>query len=276
MNKNLIRLTAVFFLAFGAASSFGQAVPDEAKRHYDNGEAAVKARDFETAIKEFEQAIRLAPDWPEAFYDLGLAQEGAKKYEDAVKSYREYLRLAPNAADAEEVKSLINKLEKKNEPGLPIAQGIMGIPWGTDPEQIVRFMNNRGYLERGSTADCLKFRATFTGAPLELRFWIEKRSFVMVELEAMARTPDPQAAYAEFMSKKDELEREYGPPNEQYGGGSEPIWHSRWDLVDKRSSDKYSIIIEYLSSYFSDNITQKQYHVYYLAHAESLSERIKN
>ena len=111
MKKNIISLTAVLLLAFGAAFSFGQVVSDEARRHYDRGEAAVKARDFEAAIKEFEQAIRLAPDWPDAFYDLGLAQEGAKKYADAVRSYREYLRLAPNAADAEDVKSLINKME---------------------------------------------------------------------------------------------------------------------------------------------------------------------
>ncbi len=111
MKKNIIWLVVVFFLVFGVASSFGQVVSDEARRHYDNGEAAVKTRDFEAAIKEFEQAIRLAPDWPDAFYDLGLAQEGAKKYADAVKSYREYLRLAPNASDAAEVKSLISKME---------------------------------------------------------------------------------------------------------------------------------------------------------------------
>ena len=122
MKKTMIGHAAVFFLAFGVAFSFGQVVSDEARRHYDNGEAAVKARDFEGAIKEFEQAIRLAPDWPDAFYDLGLAQEGAKKYADAVRSYREYLRLAPNAADAEEVKSLINKLEYRAEQVLSISE----------------------------------------------------------------------------------------------------------------------------------------------------------
>ena len=115
MNKSVVWLTTVFILSFGIASTFGQDISEEARRHFDYGEAAVKIKDYEAAIKEFEQTARLAPNWPDAFYDLGLAQEGANKYGDAAKSYREYLRLAPNASDAEEVKSLINKLEYNAE-----------------------------------------------------------------------------------------------------------------------------------------------------------------
>ena len=72
MNKAVIWLTNVFILVFGITFSFGQKVPEEAKRHFDYGMAAAKMEDFEAAVKEFEQAARLAPDWPEAFCSLGL------------------------------------------------------------------------------------------------------------------------------------------------------------------------------------------------------------
>jgi tetratricopeptide (TPR) repeat protein len=96
------------------SSAFGQKkVPEEAKRHFDYGTAATEDSKYELAIREFEQAVRLAPDWPEARYNLGFVQEKAEKYREAVASYKEYLRLAPDADDVEEVKSRINKLEYK-------------------------------------------------------------------------------------------------------------------------------------------------------------------
>ncbi|TRZ88823.1 MAG: tetratricopeptide repeat protein, partial [Methanosarcinales archaeon] len=95
------------------------AVSEEAKRHFDRGMAAVEMAkspdDYAAAIKEFEQAIRLAPDWPDVYYNLGMVQEKAGKYRDAITSLKQYLRLAPNASDAATVKSLINKLEFKAE-----------------------------------------------------------------------------------------------------------------------------------------------------------------
>lgn len=78
-------------------------------------ETAKSTEAFKDAIKEFEQAIKLAPDWPAPYYNLGLAQEKAGKYSDAITSLKQYLRLAPNASDAETVKTLINKLEYKRD-----------------------------------------------------------------------------------------------------------------------------------------------------------------
>jgi len=95
------------------------AVSEEAQRHFDRGMAAVEMAkspdDYAAAIKEFEQAIRFAPDWPDVYYNLGMVQEKAGQYRDAITSLKQYLRLAPNASDAEPVKSLVNKLEYKQE-----------------------------------------------------------------------------------------------------------------------------------------------------------------
>jgi len=119
MKKSAFLLTTVFILVFGIALSYGQGVSEEARRHFDRGMVALdmakSPAECEPAIKEFEQAARLAPDWPHAFYNLGAAQAKAEKYGDAVRSFQQYLRLAPNADDAEDVKSIINKLEYKAE-----------------------------------------------------------------------------------------------------------------------------------------------------------------
>ena len=126
MRKTAVRFTIIFLLAFGLIPAFGQDVSEEAKRHFDRGMAALEMAkspsDYAAAINEFEQAARLAPDWPAVYYNLGKVQEAAEKYGDAIRSFREYLRLAPDAEDAEEIKSLINKLEYKAEQVLSIPE----------------------------------------------------------------------------------------------------------------------------------------------------------
>jgi tetratricopeptide (TPR) repeat protein len=120
MKKTILLLATIFILLCGITSSIGQqAVSDEARRYFDRGMAAVEMakspEDYKAAIKEFEQAVKLAPEWPEAYRQLALAQEKAEKYRDAAASLKQYLRLAPNASDAEMVKTLINKLEYKQD-----------------------------------------------------------------------------------------------------------------------------------------------------------------
>lgn len=113
----LVAVLAVSALLLSAVNAW--AVSEEAQRHFDRGMAAVEMAkspaDYAPAIKEFEQAIRLAPDWPDVYYKLGMAQEKAGRYRDAITRLRQYLRLAPNASDAATVKSLINKSEFKAE-----------------------------------------------------------------------------------------------------------------------------------------------------------------
>ncbi|HUT34358.1 MAG TPA: tetratricopeptide repeat protein [Planctomycetota bacterium] len=120
MNRPRVVLTAIVLLCLPMTLSWGQpAVSDEAKRHFDRGMAAVEMakspEDYGAAIKEFEQAVRLAPDWPDAYYNLGTVQATANKYSAAIANLKQYLRLAPNAADVAAVKTLINKLEFKAE-----------------------------------------------------------------------------------------------------------------------------------------------------------------
>ncbi len=113
----VISLTIVFCLGIGLADA--QGVSDKAKHHFDRGLVAVEMAktnaDYEDAIMEFEQAVRLAPDWADAYYNLGMVQEKVGKYKEAIRSYEQYLRLAPDTDDAGTVRRRINKLEYKVE-----------------------------------------------------------------------------------------------------------------------------------------------------------------
>jgi hypothetical protein len=112
--KKTVGLAFVVTMFFGIGLSFGQEVSAEARRHFDAGRAAAaKATSAEgllPAIWEFEEAARLAPDWPGAFRGLGMVQRAAKKPADAEKSFRRYLELAPNAADADQIRALIDEM----------------------------------------------------------------------------------------------------------------------------------------------------------------------
>ena len=74
--KAFLIVLALLLVSF-STGAFGQAVSDEAKRHFDRGMAAVEMAkspdDYAPAIKEFKQAASLAPNWPDAYYNLGKA-----------------------------------------------------------------------------------------------------------------------------------------------------------------------------------------------------------
>lgn len=125
MNK-LNPLLTIIVLFILSSTVFGQISSSEkAQKHFDRGMAIIEytesPEDYKLAIKEFEEAVRLAPDWPLAYYNLGLVQEAVGKFTEAILSFRSYLLLAPDAEDAGEVKSQINKLEYRAETVLTVS-----------------------------------------------------------------------------------------------------------------------------------------------------------
>lgn len=108
----------VIFLVI-AAGGCGQTTSEKARWHMIRGQAAMAKTpaDYEDAIREFEQAAKLAPDWPEIYYNLGVVQEKAKEYDKAIGNLEKYLALAPNAKDADVVRDLIYKIEFLKERG---------------------------------------------------------------------------------------------------------------------------------------------------------------
>jgi tetratricopeptide (TPR) repeat protein len=90
-----------------------------AKKHFDRGIAAIETaeslEDFNDAIKEFETAKTLAPDWADIYYNLGIVYEKAERYDEAINNLQHYIKITPNADDAEEIQTMITKIEYKNE-----------------------------------------------------------------------------------------------------------------------------------------------------------------
>ena len=119
----LVVVLAVSALLLSAVDA--QTIPEEARRHMARGQAAVEmaksSEDYEAAIREFQEAARLAPDWPDPYFNLGLVQEKAGKFREAIASLNRYFQLAPNAPDAAKIQEQIYKLEYKAEQVLSVS-----------------------------------------------------------------------------------------------------------------------------------------------------------
>lgn len=92
---------------------------DAARRSMSRGQAAVETakstQDFDSAIRELEQAALNAPAWPDAYYNLGMVQGKLERYDEAIRNLQKYLDLAPAAGDAEQVKAMIYQMEYRKE-----------------------------------------------------------------------------------------------------------------------------------------------------------------
>ncbi len=87
----------------GAIAEYRQVLrlkPDYAEAHYDLGRALARKGDSEGAIAEFREAIRLKPGLAHAHYDLGVALAKKGDADGAAAELREALRLKPDNAGA--------------------------------------------------------------------------------------------------------------------------------------------------------------------------------
>ncbi|MEN6439000.1 MAG: SUMF1/EgtB/PvdO family nonheme iron enzyme [Syntrophobacter sp.] len=84
---------------------------DEAKRLYQIGNDLFEKGKFREAARKYEEAIEIVNDFAPLYYNLAEAQVELKEYENAIKNYREYLRLRPDGNAARKAKTSINKLE---------------------------------------------------------------------------------------------------------------------------------------------------------------------
>jgi tetratricopeptide (TPR) repeat protein len=74
--------------------------PSESDRAFERGLQHLRTRSFETAIAQFNQAIRLDPNFKEAYSGRGFAQLQSGQLAQAIESYNRILQIDPNAAIA--------------------------------------------------------------------------------------------------------------------------------------------------------------------------------
>jgi Flp pilus assembly protein TadD len=71
----------------------------QADEAFARGSEALDQHQYDTAIAEFTEAIRLDPQDDAAYFNRGYAYDKKKEYAKAVSDYRESVRLAPDDPD---------------------------------------------------------------------------------------------------------------------------------------------------------------------------------
>ena len=60
--------------------------PDDAKAHYNLGNAYFESGKYKEAIESYKQAIRINPDYANAHYNLDVAYDKLGMYEESIEA----------------------------------------------------------------------------------------------------------------------------------------------------------------------------------------------
>lgn len=85
-----------------ALPDYDQAIrlnPEDATAYFNRGLAYAVSGKYEQAIQDYSEAIRLKPDYVAAYLGRGNVYDAIEKYEQAIEDYTEAIRLKPDFAD---------------------------------------------------------------------------------------------------------------------------------------------------------------------------------
>ena len=121
-------LLAVVLLGASCAALPPQSLPAkdaaEAEACYKRGGAHFYKSEFDQAIREFGNAIRLNPCNPKYYYFRGFAFASTRKLDKAIADYNRTIKLKPDHAGAYYNRGLANKhLGKKAEAAADMKKG---------------------------------------------------------------------------------------------------------------------------------------------------------
>ncbi|HPB59815.1 MAG TPA: tetratricopeptide repeat protein [Candidatus Saccharicenans sp.] len=90
-------------------------LPEEARKHSLRAEVLIQEKDLPGAVKEFDQALGLAPFCPVLYYNQAVILANLRQYSQAVEQMKTFLTLAPEDQKAREAKDLIYQWEFRLE-----------------------------------------------------------------------------------------------------------------------------------------------------------------
>ena len=105
MNLAYRRLLALFCglvlqVAVCQAAPTGLLESDPATIFFNRGNIALEAGQFEAAVKEFDEAVKLRPDIAELIGSRGYAYYRLRKYDQSIADYNRAVELSPDYAGA--------------------------------------------------------------------------------------------------------------------------------------------------------------------------------
>jgi len=86
-------------------------LPEEARRHAMRAEVSTKEGKFDDAVKEYKEAIKIAPYFPALYKAIALNYAELKQYRKAINNLNIYLELSTDTPDARAAKDQIYQWE---------------------------------------------------------------------------------------------------------------------------------------------------------------------
>ncbi|MBI2898202.1 MAG: tetratricopeptide repeat protein [Deltaproteobacteria bacterium] len=110
-----MRLAVIALVVVAPIVSLAQPQDRRARSHFEAGSSYYDQGRYEEALREFEEAYRLAPDAqkPVMLFNMGQAQERLGRLGDAIDTFRRYLEIATDADDRGVVQERVQNLEAR-------------------------------------------------------------------------------------------------------------------------------------------------------------------
>jgi hypothetical protein len=83
------------------ALSVKPVIKEDVRKHRLLAENAVKEKQFDSAVEEYEAGLQIDPVWPEGHFNAALLCAELGYYPEAIHHMRAYLELVPDAPDAQ-------------------------------------------------------------------------------------------------------------------------------------------------------------------------------
>ena len=115
--------------------------PSSARVHNNLGNIYVNIKEYENAIKEFEEAIRLKAKYFEVYNNLGIVYQLQKQYEEAIRKYEKAIEINPNYAEAYNNLAGVYALLEEYEKAISLCEKALSL--GRDTPEI---QNNLGAI----------------------------------------------------------------------------------------------------------------------------------
>lgn len=89
--------------------------PKNAEPPYNAGVFFQENRDYQRAVKMYEQALKADPDYYQAYYNAALINIEVGRYEDAIRNFNTVVRLQPEFAEAYYMRGFCYEKTGRNE-----------------------------------------------------------------------------------------------------------------------------------------------------------------